>query len=37
MRGAGQEKPEVYSVEYEYIEDFFGPRTAQLFADRSPQ
>jgi hypothetical protein len=32
---AGQEKPEVYSLEY--IEDFFGPRTTQLVADRLPQ
>ena len=39
MRGArceatGLEKPEVYSLEY--IEDFFGPRTTQMAADRSP-
>jgi hypothetical protein len=39
MRGAGYEtagpeKPEVYSPEY--IEDFFGPRTRQMAADRSP-
>jgi hypothetical protein len=39
MRGArceaaGPEKPEVYSLEY--IEDFFGPRTTQMAADRSP-
>ncbi len=33
--GAGPEKPEVYSLEY--IEDFFGPRTTQMVADRSPQ
>jgi hypothetical protein len=32
---AGPEKPEVYSLEY--IEDFFGPRTTQMVADRSPQ
>jgi len=25
----------VYSLEY--IEDFFGPRTTQMVADRSPQ
>ncbi len=31
---AGPEKPEVYSLEY--IEDFFGPRTTQMAADRSP-
>ena len=30
----GPEKPEVYSLEY--IEDFFGPRTTQMAADRSP-
>ncbi len=39
MRGArceaaGPEKPEVYSLEY--IEDFFGPSTTQMAADRSP-
>ena len=39
MRGArceaaGPEKPEVYSLEY--IEDFFGPRTTQMAANRSP-
>jgi hypothetical protein len=39
MRGAsceaaGPEKPEVYSLEY--IEDYFGPRTTQMAADRSP-
>ena len=28
-------KPEVYSLEY--IEDFFGPSTAQIVEDRSPQ
>jgi hypothetical protein len=32
---AGLGKPEVYSLEY--IEDFFGPRTTQMVADRSPQ
>jgi hypothetical protein len=32
---AGLEKPEAYSLEY--VEDFFGPRTTQLAADRSPQ
>jgi hypothetical protein len=35
MRGAGPEKPEVYSLEY--IEDFFVPRTTQMVVDRSPQ
>jgi hypothetical protein len=28
------EKPEAYSLEY--VEDFFGPRTTQMVADRSP-
>jgi hypothetical protein len=32
---AGLEKPEVYSLEH--IEDFFGPSTTQMGADRSPQ
>jgi hypothetical protein len=32
---AGPEKPEEYSLEY--IEDFFGPSTTQMLADRSPQ
>jgi hypothetical protein len=32
---AGQEKPKVYSLEY--MKDFFGPRTTQPVADRSPQ
>jgi len=32
---AGPEKPEAYSLEY--VEDFFGPRTMQMVADRSPQ
>jgi hypothetical protein len=32
---AGQEKPEVYSLEY--MKDFFWPRTMQPVADRSPQ
>ena len=31
---AGQEEPEVYSLEY--IEDCFGPSTTQMAADRSP-
>lgn len=35
MRGRRQEKPELYSLEY--MQDFFGPRTMQLVADRSPQ
>ena len=30
---AGLEKPEAYSMEY--VEDFFGPRTTQMVADRS--
>jgi len=34
-KAAGPEKPEVYSLEY--IEDFFGPRTTQMVAGRSPQ
>jgi hypothetical protein len=29
------EKPETYSLEY--VEEFFGPRTTQMAADRSPQ
>jgi hypothetical protein len=29
---AGSEKPEAYSLEY--VEDFFGPRTTQMLADR---
>jgi hypothetical protein len=33
MRGPGQEKPEVYSLEYR--EDFFWPRTTQMVVDRS--
>src|SRR4029078_3555889 len=32
---AGWKKPETYSLEYG--EDFFGPRTMQMSADRSPQ
>jgi hypothetical protein len=32
---AGSEKPEVHSLEC--IEDFFGPRTTQMVADRLPQ
>ena len=35
MRDRRPEKPEVYLLEY--IEDFFGPRTTQKAADRSPQ
>jgi hypothetical protein len=35
MRGAGPEKPEVYSLEY--MEDFFEPSTTQMIAGRSPQ
>jgi hypothetical protein len=37
MQGRRLGKPEVYSLEYEYIEDFFGPRTTQMVTDRSPQ
>jgi hypothetical protein len=33
---AGPEKPEAYSL-LEYVEDFFGPRTTQMLADRLPQ
>jgi hypothetical protein len=32
MRGRRLEKPEAYSLEY--VEDFFGPRTTQMLADR---
>jgi hypothetical protein len=32
---AGQEKPEVYSLEY--VEDYFGPGTTQMVVNRSPQ
>jgi hypothetical protein len=32
---ARPEKPEAYSPEY--VEDFSGPRTTQMVADRSPQ
>jgi hypothetical protein len=35
MRGRRFEKPEAYSLEY--VEDFFGPRTTQMPADRLPQ
>jgi hypothetical protein len=35
MQGRRPEKLEVYSLEY--IEDFFGLRTTQMVADRSPQ
>ena len=35
MEAAGPEKPEVYSLEY--MEDFSGPSTTQMVADRSPQ
>ena len=34
-KAAGLETPEVYSLEY--VEDFSGPRTTQMVADRSPQ
>ena len=29
-KAAGMEKPEAYSLEYEYVEDFFRPRTTQM-------
>jgi len=32
---AGWKKPEAYSLEY--VEEFFGPRTMQMPADRLPQ
>jgi hypothetical protein len=32
---ARPEKSEAYSLEY--VEDFSGPRTTQMVADRSPQ
>ncbi len=32
---AGSKKPEAYSLEY--VEDFFGPRTTQIPADRLPK
>ena len=35
MRGRRPGKPEAYSLEY--VEDFFGPSTTQMVADRSPQ
>ena len=35
MSGAGSKNLEAYSLEY--VEDFFGPRTMQMSADRSPQ
>ena len=34
-RPQARKKPEVYSLEYS--EDFFGPSTTQMVADRSPQ
>jgi hypothetical protein len=34
-KAAGSKKPEAYSLEYG--EDFFGPRTTQMSADRLPQ
>ncbi len=34
-KAAGMKKPEAYSLEYG--EDFFGPRTTQMPADRLPQ
>ena len=35
MQGRRPGKTGVYSLEY--IEDFFGPSTTQMVADRSPQ
>ena len=35
-RPQARKKQEVYSLEYEYIEDFFEPRTMQMAEDRSP-
>ncbi len=35
MRGRRLEK--TGSVFVEYVEDFFGPRTTQMFANRLPQ
>ncbi|OAI49829.1 hypothetical protein AYO43_00180 [Nitrospira sp. SCGC AG-212-E16] len=32
---AGSKKPEAYSLQY--VEDFLGPRTMQIPADRLPQ
>ena len=34
-KAAGSKTPEAYSLEY--VEDFFGPRTTQILADRLPQ
>ena len=34
-RPQARKKPEAYSLEY--VEDFSGPRTTQMVADRSPQ
>ncbi|TKS59757.1 MAG: hypothetical protein EWM72_01942 [Nitrospira sp.] len=35
MRGRRLEKPEAYSLEY--VENFFGPRTTQMPANRLTQ
>jgi hypothetical protein len=32
---ADSKKPEAYSLEYEYAEDFFGPRTTQIVCGRT--
>jgi hypothetical protein len=34
-KAEGLKKPEAYSLQY--VEDFLGPRTTQMPADRSPQ
>jgi hypothetical protein len=34
-KAAGSKKPEAYSLQY--VEDFLGPRTTQMQADRLPQ
>jgi hypothetical protein len=34
-KAAGSKKPEAYSLQY--VEDFLGPRTTQMPADRLPQ
>jgi hypothetical protein len=34
-KAAGPKKPEAYSLQY--VEDFLGPRTTQMPADRLPQ
>ena len=37
MQGRRPGKTEAYSLEYEYVEDFFWPRTTHIVADRSPR